>query len=53
MILSVLLIWFFSTKTLVHVSLLENHYSTFKLNSNIQGLGNKVRESYRSEFNCV
>ena len=31
--------------------LLENHYATFKLKSNIQGTANKVRQSYRGEFN--
>ena len=40
----------FSTKTLVNVSLLENHEATFKLNSNIQGFANKVRQSYRGEL---
>ena len=42
MILSALLIWCLSTETL-----------GFKLNSNIQGFANKVRQSYRGEFNFV
>ena len=50
MILSALLIWFLSTETLVNVSLLENHYATSKLNSNIQGFANKEKKTYRVEF---
>ena len=35
------------------VFLLENHKATFKLNSIIHGFANKVRQSYRGEFNFV
>ena len=55
MILSALLIWFLSTEILVNVVLfsLENHSATFKLKSIIYGFANKVRQSYRGEFNFV
>ena len=35
------------------VFLLENHLATFKLKSIIHGFANKVRQSYRGEFNFV
>ena len=58
MILSALLIWFLSTEMLVNVVVvvvvfLENHSATFKLKSIIHGFANKVRQSYRGEFNFV
>ena len=56
MILSALLRWFLSTEMLVNVVfffLLENHLATFKLKSIIHGFANKVRQSYRGEFNFV
>ena len=55
MILSALLIWFLSTEMLVNVGFvwLENHEATFKLKSIIHGFANKVRQSYRGEFNFV
>ena len=58
MILSALLIWFLSTEMLVSVVfvvffLLENHEATFKLKNIIHGFANKVRQSYRGEFNFV
>ena len=65
MILSALLIWFLSTEMLVNVVfflfffcffcffLLENHEATFKLKNIIHGFANKVRQSYRGEFNFV
>ena len=33
--------------------LLENHWVTYKLKSIIRGFANKVRQSYRGEFNFV
>ena len=61
MILSALLIWFLSTETLVNVFffffffffLLANHEATFNLNSIIHEFADKVRQSYRGEFNFV
>ena len=59
MILSALLIWFLSTEMLVNDVLvlfcffLENHLAAFKLKSIIHGFANKVRQSYRGEFNFV
>ena len=55
MILSALLIWFLSTEMLVNVFFFFFLFvtATFKLKSIIHGFANKVRQSYRGEFNFV
>ena len=59
-IMSALLIWFLSTEMLVNVFFFFffvrkslSYLATFKLKSIIHGFANKVRQSYRGEFNFV
>ena len=57
MILSALLIWFLSTEMLVNVVFVlffvRKSLSYFQVKSIIHGFANKVRQSYRGEFNFV
>ena len=54
MILSALLIWFLSTEMLVNVGFfVRKSLSYFQVKSIINGFANKVRQSYRGEFNFV
>ena len=55
MILSALLIWFLSTEMPVNVVgfFVRKSLSYFQVKSIIHGFANKVRQSYRGEFNVV
>ena len=56
MILSALLIWFLSTEMLVNVVVfffIRKSLSYFQVKNIIHGFANKVRQSYRGEFNFV